>query len=319
MPHCALRRLIFWLPGTLVKTAAKRAGATENNLPSDVLHRSTIQLLRFHFSLFLLPVYLFALSQLPAINWTDAVIVFVVLHFFVYPSSNGYNSYMDRDQTPIGGLKNPMQPLKELFFVTIVMDVIALAVAFIVSAYFALGVLLYILVSRAYSYRDIRLKKYPIVGYLVVILFQGALTFFISYHACSTNKTLYVPILPMIAATCLIGGYYPLTQIYQHHEDRCDGVLTISMLLGKRGTFIFCGGIFAAANLVMFITFYNKNRLDFFYIFLGCMLPMVAYFFNWMRKVWKNEEEANFKNSLWMNILASGCTAICFVTLLILR
>ena len=294
-------------------------GHTINNLPSDVLHRSTIQLLRFHFSFFLLPVYLFALSQLPAINWTNAIIVFVVLHLLVYPSSNGYNSYMDRDQTPIGGLKNPMQPLKELFYVTIVMDVIAFAVACTISFYFTLGVLLYILVSRAYSNRQIRLKKYPILGYLVVVIFQGALTFFISYHACSANKTLHVPILPMIAAACLIGGYYPLTQIYQHEEDRRDGVLTISMLLGKRGTFIFCGGIFAAATLIMFITFYNKSRLDFFYIFLGCMLPMVAYFLNWMRKVWKDEGEANFKNSLWMNILASGCTAICFVTLLILR
>ena len=147
-----------------------------------MLHRSTIQLLRFHFSFFLLPVYLFALSQLPAINWTNAIIVFVVLHLLVYPSSNGYNSYMDRDQTPIGGLKNPMQPLKELFYVTIVMDVIAFAVACTISFYFTLGVLLYILVSRAYSNRQIRLKKYPILGYLVVVIFQGALTFFISYH-----------------------------------------------------------------------------------------------------------------------------------------
>jgi 1,4-dihydroxy-2-naphthoate octaprenyltransferase len=284
-----------------------------------VLKRSTIQLLRFHFSIFLLPVYLFALSQLPQINWRDAIIVFLVLHILVYPSSNGYNSYMDRDETPIGGLKNPMQPSKELFFVTVVMDIVALAISYFVSFYFALGVLLYILASRAYSYRGIRLKKYPIVGYLVVAVFQGAVTFFISYHGSSVDKSLNVPLLPMIAAACLIGGYYPLTQIYQHEDDRRDGVRTVSMLLGIRGTFLFCGGIFAAATLFMFITFYNKHRLDFFYIFLGCMLPMVVYFLNWMRKAWKNEEEANFKNSLWMNVLASGCTAACFLTLLIVR
>jgi 1,4-dihydroxy-2-naphthoate octaprenyltransferase len=284
-----------------------------------VLQRSTIQLLRFHFSIFLLPVYLFALSQLPQVNWRDALIIFFVLHILVYPSSNGYNSYMDRDETPIGGLKNPMKPTKQLFFVTVAMDVVAVVVSFVISLYFAGGVLLYILASRAYSYRGIRLKKYPVIGYLTVVLFQGGLVFLITYHGSSLDKTLDVPLLPMMAAACLIGGYYPLTQVYQHENDRKDGILTISMLLGMRGTFLFCGGIFAAATLLMFLTFYNEDRLDAFYIFLGCMLPMVLFFISWMKKVWKNEAEANFRNSLWMNILASCCTAVCFMTLLILR
>jgi 1,4-dihydroxy-2-naphthoate octaprenyltransferase len=284
-----------------------------------VLHRSTIQLLRFHFSIFLLPIYLFALSQLPKINWRDALIIFFVLHILVYPSSNGYNSYMDHDESPIGGLKKPLKPTRQLFFVTVVMDAIAIAVSFAISLYFAIGVLFYILASRAYSYRGIRLKKYPVVGYLTVVLFQGALVFAIVYHGSSVDKTLHVPLLPMMAAACLIGGYYPLTQIYQHEDDRKDGILTISMLLGKRGTFLFCGGIFAAATLLMFLTFYNEDRLDAFYIFLGCMLPMILFFLSWMKKVWNNEAEANFRNSLWMNVLASCCTAICFITLLILR
>ena len=90
-----------------------------------MLHRSTIQLLRFHFSLFLLPVYLFALSQLDKIDRVDAVIVFFILHVLVYPSSNGYNSYMDRDETPIGGLSKPLRPTKQLFYVSIIMDIIA--------------------------------------------------------------------------------------------------------------------------------------------------------------------------------------------------
>jgi 1,4-dihydroxy-2-naphthoate polyprenyltransferase len=284
-----------------------------------MLHRSTIQLLRFHFSFFLLPVYLFALSQLPEISWRDALIVFCVLHLLVYPSSNGYNSYMDRDETPIGGVKNPLQPSQELFFVTLGMDIIAVVLGFLVSFYFGAGVLLYIVASRAYSYRGIRLKKYPIIGYLTVVVFQGALSFFISYHGSSVNKTLSVPLLPMLASACLIGGYYPLTQVYQHDEDRKDGVLTISMLLGKRGTFVFCGGIFAAATLLLLATFYYQDQLRSFFIFLGCMLPMVSYFLGWMTKVWKNEAEASFKNSLWMNVLASGCTAICFLILITLK
>src|SRR6478609_9075900 len=124
-----------------------------------MLMRSTIQLLRFHFSLFLLPVYLFALSLLYKIDWIDAVVVFVILHVLVYPSSNGYNSYMDRDETPIGGLSKPLQPTRQLFYVTVIMDLVALALSLLISKLFALGILLYIIASRAYSYRGIRLKQ----------------------------------------------------------------------------------------------------------------------------------------------------------------
>src|SRR6476659_1996018 len=154
---------------------------------NPMIRRSTIQLLRFHFSLFLLPVYLFALSQLDKIDRVDAVIVFFILHVLVYPASNGYNSYMDRDETPIGGLSKPLRPTKQLFYVTIIMDIIAVAFSLFISIYFAAGVLLYILASRAYSYRGIRLKKFPWTGYLTVVIFQGALTFFLSYHGSSES------------------------------------------------------------------------------------------------------------------------------------
>jgi 1,4-dihydroxy-2-naphthoate octaprenyltransferase len=284
-----------------------------------MLHKSTIQLLRFHFSLFLLPVFLFALSQLPHIDWWDAVIVFLILHILVYPASNGYNSYMDRDQSPIGGLSRPLQPTRQLFHVTVLMDIVAVALSFVISFYFAIGVLLYILASRAYSFRGIRLKKFPLIGYLIVILFQGALVFFLSYHGSSADKTVHVPFWPMIAATLLIGGYYPLTQVYQHEDDLRDGVTTISYKLGKKGTFVFCGIVFALATAAMFFTFEEQKQLKLFFIFTICMLPMVLFFLQWMMKVWKDGTKADFRNSLWMNLLASSCTTLCFLIFIILK
>src|SRR5438045_2996854 len=135
-----------------------------------MLQRSTIQLLRFHFSLFLLPVYLFALSQAPFIHVSRALLVFAILHLLVYPSSNGYNSYMDRDETPIGGLASPLQPTRQLFVASVVMDLVAVLLSLLVSFPFAAGVLLYIMASRAYSYRGIRLKQYPFLGFLTVFI-----------------------------------------------------------------------------------------------------------------------------------------------------
>lgn len=280
---------------------------------------STVQLLRFHFSIFLIPVYLFALSQLENINWFHAAIIYFVLHFLIYPSSNGYNSFMDRDTSPIGGVEKPLLPTPELFIVTIVMDCLGILMAFMVSIYFVIGMIIYIAASRAYSYRGIRLKKYPVWGYLTVIIFQGAMIFFLVYHGSSMNKILEVPLLPMIASSALIGGYYPLTQIYQHEADKNDGITTISIVLGIRGTFIFCGIVFAIATLLMFFTFRQTGDQKAFYIFLLWMFPMIVYFLWWMRQSWENEANANYKSSLQMNVLAAVCTTLFFTTLLLMK
>jgi 1,4-dihydroxy-2-naphthoate polyprenyltransferase len=289
------------------------------NLIVNTTLRSTLQLLRFHFSFFLMPVYFFALSQVNYINWYNAMLVFVILHLLVYPASNGYNSYMDRDISPIGGLKNPLQPTRQLFIVTVCMDITAIALSFFVSWIFALGIFLYILASKAYSYRKIRLKKYPITGYLTVVIFQGAVTFFLVYHGADSNHTINVPVISMVASSLLIGGFYPLTQIYQHEEDVKDGVKTISYKLGYAGTFIFTGIIYVLAFSALGLQFFLNLEWTRFFILQIFMLPVLVYFFIWFRKVLKNKNEASFKNTMQMNLLASICTNLGFITLLILH
>jgi 1,4-dihydroxy-2-naphthoate polyprenyltransferase len=281
--------------------------------------RSTLQLLRFHFSFFLMPVYWFALSQIVNINWNDVILVFIILHILVYPSSNGYNSYMDRDTGSIGGVKNPLQPTIQLFYITVIMDITAIMLGFIITPLFAAGILLYILASRAYSYRKIRLKKYPVIGYLTVIIFQGAITFFLVYHGCESNHILHIPVISMIAASLLIGGFYPLTQIYQYKDDIRDGVTTISYKLGYRGTFIFTGIVYALAFIMLALQFFFNLEWSRFFILQIFMIPVIVYFFLWGKKVWSSENAANFTNTMQMNLIASICTNLGFITLLILH
>jgi len=284
-----------------------------------VIQRSTIQLLRFHFSFFLLPVYLFALSQLIIVDWKNALFVFLILHLLVYPASNGYNSYMDKDETPIGGLEKPLQPTRQLFYTTVVMDITAIALSVFVNLVFTLGILLYILASRAYSYRRIRLKKYPVIGFLTVFFFQGAAIFFIIYYSVRPDQTLHVPILPCFISSLLIGALYPLTQIYQHEEDKRDGVISISYLLGKKGTFIFSMILFLSATFLLYLRFHEQDELKYFYWYLIIMFPVVLFFCYWMIKVWRNEEAASFRNSFLMNVLSTTCTTIFFITLIVTK
>ncbi len=283
------------------------------------LEASTLQLLRIKFSFFLMPVYWFALSQVETINKMNALLIFLILHLLVYPSSNGYNSYMDRDTNSIGGIEKPMLPTKQLFIATVLMDIIALLFSLFISKYFFFFVSAYTLASRAYSNRTIRLKKYPILGFLITIIFQGAVVFCMVYHGSDVNKTLDIPYLPVIGSALLVGSFYPLTQIYQHKEDAEDGVKTISMLLGLNGTFIFSAIVYFLAVNILAFYFFSISSISSLYIILACGLPVLAYFFWWMLKVRKDKTAANFKNTMQMNIIASLCTNAGFIFILMIE
>ncbi len=284
-----------------------------------LIQRSTIQLLRFHFSFFLMPVFWYALSQVPVIDTKHALLIFFILHGLVYPASNGYNSYMDRDTGSIGGIKNPLQPTRQLLYASILLDGIAIVCSFSISVYFAAGIIAYILASRAYSYRGIRLKKYPVAGYLTVIFFQGAVTFFLVMHGSSMDKTLHVPLFGMIAASLLIGGFYPLTQIYQHEQDKQDGVNTLSMLLGYKGTFLFTAVVYMLAITALAIQLFSSMQQQSFFIIQLFFLPVLIYFFWWFKKVVDNHAAANFVRTMRMNMLASLCTNAAFITLFLIE
>ena len=86
--------------------------------------------------------------------------LFIILHLLVYPSSNGYNSLMDKDEGSIGGIKDPSAVPTQMFAISIIFDALALALTFLYFDHWSMLFLLaYILASRAYSYRQIRLKK----------------------------------------------------------------------------------------------------------------------------------------------------------------
>ncbi|KIC92500.1 hypothetical protein HY58_02930 [Flavihumibacter sp. ZG627] len=271
----------------------------------SMLQPSTIQLLRLPFSFFLLPVSLFALSQPLETNWLKAGLLLIILHLLVFPASNGYNSYMDRDEGPVGGIEKPLQPTRQLLIIVFAMDTLALLLSLFVSGWVFAVLLVYILASRAYSSRNVRLKRYPILGFLVVILCQGALVFWMVYHGSHASQSLNVPFTACLASTLLMGGAYPLTQVYQHDADGLDGVYTISMLAGIKGTFILSGLLFTLAFLVLGLHFALQLEADRFLVLLVCFLPVQINFFSWAKKVWRNQNEANYENLMKMNRVAA--------------
>lgn len=285
-----------------------------------MLQKSTITLLRIPFSFFLMPVFFFALSQVASIDYTKALLIFFILHFIMYPASNGYNSYMDKDEESIGMLEKPPRGTRQLFYLTVVLDIMAVVLSFFVNLIFAYCIIANILASRAYSYRGIRLKKYPVTGFLTVIIFQGAITYFMVYYGSSAEpENAVIPWQGMLISSLLFGGFYPLTQIYQHKQDYLDGVQTISYKLGINGTFIFSGIMYALAEVALYLYFNYRQQLEHFAILQIFFIPVLVYFIYWWRKVISNNSNASFHYSFRMNIVAALSTNAAFILLYILN
>jgi len=136
------------------------------------------------------------------------------------------------------------------------------------------------------------------------------------YYGGNADRSLFVPWQGMVICALLIGGFYPLTQIYQHRQDLDDGVETISYKLGYTGTFVFCAIVYALAWVFM-AQFFISNREGNKLLVTGLFfIPVVVFFIKWFLLVRKNSQAANFKNTMIMNWLAATCTNLCFIILL---
>lgn len=243
----------------------------------------------------------------------------IIWHLLVFPSSNAYNSYHDQDEGPIGALKTPPKATKMILHVANVMDSLAILLSVLINLPFTLFVLTFIAVSRLYSNRKVRLKKYPVLAFLIVCLCQGTGVFVANIYGLSSSALFlnHSVVFAFIACYFFIGTIYPLTQIYQHEADAKDGVQTISLLLGIKGTFIFSGIMYALATLFIYLSFNYNNELINFWLFLIIMFPATIYFFSWTIRSFRNAAQVNFKNTMIQLLLSSLLNNLYFIILLI--
>ena len=282
-----------------------------------MIKRATLLHLRIPFSFFLLPVFLFAWSQYPDAGLWNLISVFVILHLLVYPASNGYNSYFDKDEDSIGGLKVPPKVSKELYVVSLVMDIIALLWALWISGWFALCIFIYGAVSKAYSHPLVRLKKMPFVGWLAAGIFQGYFTFITTIIGLYPDQLGLLAEarvqVPAVLSTLLLFGSYPMTQVYQHDEDARRGDLTISRLLGIVGTFHFTAIAFFLSSLGFFGFYFLYISMTDAILFYVALLPVLVFFNIWYLQVRKDRSRANFDKTMMLNLLSAICLNLFFL------
>ena len=288
----------------------------------SLISHSTLKHLRITFSFNLLPIFLFTLAITPqSINWIDALVLFFCWHFFIYPASNGFNSYFDKDKESIAGIKYPPKVTKELYYFSIALDVIGILLALCIHLTTAISMLIYGLISKAYSHPLIRLKKRPVVSWIIVSIFQGYFVFLVTYWAIHdipiSRLTTSMIQIPALLTTMMLMSAYPITQVYQHKEDRERGDFTLSLRLGVLGTFHFTalGFVITALGYVSYFFYYHDSQTMLLYLIL--MIPLLIYYIFWYQKVIKRIDLADFEHTMKLNRLSALCLNAFFLLLII--
>ncbi|MBV9356541.1 MAG: UbiA family prenyltransferase [Chloroflexi bacterium] len=218
--------------------------------------RALVVHLRVPFQLLLAPVFLWGWLLGGGGLTVRFALAFVTLHVFIYGGVTAFNSYYDRDEGPVGGLERPPPVLPELLPFSIAVQVVGLLLALLVAAPFALACVGFVVLSTAYSHPAIRLKAYPWVSMLTVGFGQGVLAYLAGWVGAGASLAELagaIGLLGLTAATLIILGLYPLSQLYQVEEDRARGDRTVAVAWGSRRCFAVSLACTAVGGLAMLL------------------------------------------------------------------
>lgn len=258
--------------------------------------------LRLNMSLVLAPIFLwgFMLSQ-GSFSW-DFFISFISFHVFLYGGSNAYNSYYDKDEGPIGGLKNPPKVNDNLLYFSVLCKLIGLILSFYVNISFFIIYFIFFVLSILYSYKSTRWKSNPFLSIFTVGFGQGGLAFMAGWFSSTEIISNYlIFILGMFTTIFMSFGVYPLTQLYQIEEDKRRNDITFAVYFGVKKSFIFSGiCVFLSAVSILSVIYLRKSYVDFslilcFYIFFLIQL------FIWGKKYDEKEIMKNYDKLMKLN------------------
>ena len=212
--------------------------------------------LRLHFQLLLAPIFIWGyfLSgvRAPADFWLG----FIAFHIFLYGGITAFNSYYDRDQGPVGGMRVPPPVTEALLPFSLAVLVAGAVLAALVNATFLSIYIAIMAMGLAYSHPSIRLKARPLLGLATVAVGQGLFASLGGWASAEPDLGSVDPIgwLGILGATLVTVGFYPITQAYQVEEDLARGDVTFAAWAGPSQALAFSIGVQALGVVMLAIT-----------------------------------------------------------------
>jgi 4-hydroxybenzoate polyprenyltransferase len=145
---------------------------------------------------------------------------FLNVHLLLFGGATAYNSYWDRDEGPIGGLRNPPEMRGWMWGVAWGIQIVGLLLAVPLGGLYAGIFILSMLFFWLYSTPLARWKARPLKCLVVIGLSTGSNVVLLRYLAAGNQQLSLLVIVAALGVSLILLSLYPISQIYQLEEDR---------------------------------------------------------------------------------------------------
>ena len=213
------------------------------------------------------------------------------------------NSYYDKDENEVGGMKNPMKVTKTLLYGALILLAIGLGIgAFFIPTYGATYFILAVIMVIAYFFYSYEGTRWKANGYMAVTInaFVGTLTLWgMSALGFTTENaiTLFSPIMLIagLAAATFKASVYSMMQVHQIEDDTARGDRSVAVMHGRQVTLRFSQSMMVLACVfsVWCISLISNVPVVLPILALVYFIAVVILFEFWIRADGDSRKDAN--------------------------
>lgn len=234
-----------------------------NNINREILKQllNFIIHLRLHYQFFILSGgYLLAALFVEDVNWGQFGLQFLNVHVLLFGGATAYNSWWDKDEGPIGGLKSPPKMNRWMWPASLAIQFAGLGWASVVGWNYVIIYAVSMIFFWLYSTPLARWKGKPIRSVIAIGISTGTNSFFLGYLAAGGYPITFTQDIIAIGVAAIILSLYPVSQVYQTEEDLIRGDRTFAVQFGLKGVQWFFAILFLLGSLLLTIMLYLQNQ-----------------------------------------------------------
>lgn len=208
--------------------------------------------LRWHYQVFILSGgYLLGGFLSNSMNGPDFAVQFLNVHLLLFGGATAYNSYWDKDEGPVGGLKNPPEMRRWMWAASLFLQAAGLIVALRQEFWFAVTYFISIILFWLYSSPHFRWKGTPLKSLFAIGVSTGANSVLMGYFAAGGQSPVTDVWDAALGVMLMLLSLYPVSQLYQLDEDIRRGDQTFAIQFGFAGVIQFFVVAFAGGVMLV--------------------------------------------------------------------
>jgi UbiA prenyltransferase family len=279
--------------------------------------KSFLSHLRLHYQFLILSgAFLSGAVLSPRLNWLHFSWQFLNVHILLFGAVTVYNSYWDKDQGPIGGLRHPKPLASWTLPAAWCLQILGLGFAIwnsITSGIVFAGSMLFF---WCYSRPGIRWKGRPLLSLIAIGASTGLGGFLLGYWHFETIPLSMPILLGALGVTGLIVSLFPMSQIYQVEEDSQRLDQTFVARYGLAGMRFIYATLFPLGIVMLSVGFSQIDiRLGVSFTVIGVLAGLVVW--HVIRDLKMSLQE--YERVMGVKYLASGLFVIYLIGILVAR